>query len=148
MMSQIISQLSELKQPVTDGREIPGHIRWKEFFICRIMKEAFNGLAFTQFLFCAKQHDHNSGETWATIQFAERFKKLNGKVCKPKAQGLKDYITFLEKRIETNSKKNIKIETSKRQTKFQFQFDRAALNKSFIEADTYTLKFIKNLVDS
>lgn len=73
MMSQVVSQLAELKRPVTDGNDIPGHIRWKEYFITRVMKEAFNGLAFTQFIFCAKQHDHNSGETYATLTFAERF---------------------------------------------------------------------------
>lgn len=54
MMSQIVEQLVALKQPVTDGKEIPRHIRWKEFFLTRAIKEAFNGLAFTQFIFCAK----------------------------------------------------------------------------------------------
>ena len=99
MMSQVVCQLSELKKPIVNGNEIPNHIRWKEYFITRVMKEAFNGMAFTQFIFCAKQHDHNSGETFATIIFAERFKKLKGSVSKPKFQSISKLITFLQNRV-------------------------------------------------
>ena len=73
MMSVVVSALAELKKPITDGKDIPRHINWKDSFITRVIKEAFNGLSFTQFIFCAKQHAHNSGETWATIEFAKRF---------------------------------------------------------------------------
>ena len=54
MMSQVVSQLAELKRPITDGNDIPRHINWKDYFITRVMKDAFNGLSFTQFIFCAK----------------------------------------------------------------------------------------------
>lgn len=98
IMSQVISGLAGQK-PVNDGKEIPNAIPWKWIFITRVIKEGLNGLAFTQFVFCAKQHDHNSGETFSTLIYGERFKQLKGTVSKPKPISLSKHIAFLEKRI-------------------------------------------------
>lgn len=53
MLSQAISKLAESK-PVIDGGPIPKHVVWKDYFITRVMKEAYQGLAITSFVFCAK----------------------------------------------------------------------------------------------
>ena len=49
---KIVKDVSELKKPISDGKEIPGWIMWKEIIITRIIKESFNGLALTNFIFC------------------------------------------------------------------------------------------------
>lgn len=109
--------MNELKKPVEGGKEIPRNIRWKQFFLTRAIKEAFNGLAFTQFIFCAKQYDHNSGETYSTLIYAERFKKFQGRVSKPKSVSLKKQIAFYEQRINTNSKKLEQMQAAGRKQK-------------------------------
>lgn len=148
MLSQIVEQLLELKSPVTDGKEIPRHIRWKQFFLTRVVKEAFNGLALTQFVFCAKQHDHNSGETYSTMKYAERFKKFQGKVCKPKTISISKQITFLEKRHADLVKRNERMMATKRVNKIQGEEDRVGLNKSFLAADEFQLKILRQFAEA
>ena len=106
-----VGLFSELKKPVIDGNEIPRHINWKESFVTRVTKESFNGLAFTNFVFCASQEDYNGGESWCTVKFAQNCGKMNSKVCRPKPKDIKallkkaqDEIVQHEKTIENHEK--------------------------------------------
>ena len=123
-MSQIMSLLSEMKNPINDGKEIPRAIPWKWNLVTRSMKEGFNGLAFTSFIFCAQSHDHNSGETYATLIYGERYKKLKGRVIIPPPISISAEIQKIEKRIETTKKSNANIENSNRQQKKMYEFSR------------------------
>ena len=62
-----------LKKPLTGGEKLPLQIGidWKETSIAKYLKESMNGLAFSTFIFCLSTHDCNSGESFATMAFAE-----------------------------------------------------------------------------
>ena len=51
--SKVVDQVTSLKKPITDGADIPKSITWKETFVSRMIKESWNGLALTNFVFCA-----------------------------------------------------------------------------------------------
>lgn len=82
--AKVVDAITHLKKPITDGGAIPGNVTWKETIITRTIRESFNGLAFTNFIFCVSQQDYNGGESWCTIKFAQNCSKMKSKVCKPK----------------------------------------------------------------
>lgn len=82
--AKVVDSVTTLKKPITDGAELPKSIMWKEAFVSRVIKESFNGLAFTNFVFCASQEEYNGGESWCTIKFAQNCAKMKSKVCRPK----------------------------------------------------------------
>lgn len=84
VLARVVGQIAELKKPLTGGEKIPEKTYYKESGITRILKNSWNGTAFTIFLFCLSQHERNGGESWSTMEFAERCSKLKANVTRPK----------------------------------------------------------------
>ena len=84
VLARVISNIGDLKKPLTGGEKIPDGLCWKETPITRILKSSFNGSAFTSFMFCMSQADRNGGESWCTMKFAENCAKLKANVAKIK----------------------------------------------------------------
>ena len=77
------------------------------------------------------------------MKYAERFKKFQGKVCKPKTISISNQIKFLEKRHADLVKRNERMMATKRVNKIQGEEDRVGLNKSFLAADEFQLKILR-----
>lgn len=101
--AKVVDQMQDLKKPITDGKQIPRHITWKQVVITRVLKHSFNGMAFTTFIFCCSQHEHNSGESWCTCTFSKGCAKLKSKVRRPKPVSIKNMIKEKEALIKSNS---------------------------------------------
>lgn len=79
------------------------------------MKSAFNGTAFCAFIICVSQSEHNSGETFAALQFGHDAHGLKMNIKKPPMINLKKAITSVEKELIEVEKqlKNVPNETTK-----------------------------------
>lgn len=102
VFSRVSLEISKLKKPIVNGGEIPNKTCWKETAVTRILKESYNGLAFSSFLFCLSQAKKNSGESWSTICFAEKCQVLKTKTSRPKMVKVTNLIQGEEKAIKDN----------------------------------------------
>ena len=90
ILARVVGNMAALKKPLTGGQKIPESTFYKESAITRILKNSWDGTAFTIFLFCLSQAERNGGESWCTMEFAERCSKLKANVTRPKPYKLKD----------------------------------------------------------
>jgi hypothetical protein len=56
LLARVVGNIAALKKPLTGGEKIPDSTCYKESAITRILKNSWDGTAFTIFLFCLSQH--------------------------------------------------------------------------------------------
>mmetsp|Transcript_6854 Transcript_6854/g.11063 ORF Transcript_6854/g.11063 Transcript_6854/m.11063 type:complete len:195 (-) Transcript_6854:22-606(-) len=88
VLQRVISAITLLPKPTRDGKDIPNSTCWKEHAITRILKESFNGRAFTSMIFPLSQAVSNSGESYHTMDFGKGASKLSNFITKPPAKKL------------------------------------------------------------
>ena len=103
-MARVVGNIAALKKPLTGGEKIPDGTCYKETAFTRILKNSWNGTAFTVFLFCMSMHPRNGGESWCTMEMAERCSKLRANVTRPKPFNLKELIKEYKESIISNTK--------------------------------------------
>ena len=52
VFARVMGNVGTMKKTLTGGEPIPAGLCWKETPITRILKNTFNGGAFTSFMFC------------------------------------------------------------------------------------------------
>lgn len=114
VFSRVIFAVTNLKKPIERGAEIPVKTCWKETAITRILKSSFNGLAFSSFLFCMSQAEANSGESWATLLFAEQCSILKTKVTRPRDIKISAMIAEESAAIKKDEDQIVRMKKSKR----------------------------------
>ena len=55
---------------MTGGDKLSDGLGWKETIISTMLKNSFEGYAFTCFIFCVSQHEKNGREGWNTMELA------------------------------------------------------------------------------
>ena len=103
-MARVVGNIAALKRPLTGGEKIPDGTSYKETAFTRILKNSWNGTAFTVFLFCVSMHPRNGGESWCTMEMAERCSKLRANVTRPKPFKLKELIKGYKESIISDTK--------------------------------------------
>lgn len=100
-ISKCVNALSLLKKPLTGGEKIPPSIPYKEFLTTKVfMRPMFNGLSYAIFNFCISQHEANSGETWCSMEFANKVKELVSVIKQQPAVKITQAIGELEEKIK------------------------------------------------
>ena len=82
-MGRVIDNVTRLKKLLTGGETIPNNTGWKESPLTQILRSSFDGTAFTVFIFCLSSSNENGGESWCSMEFADRVQKLKSNVQKP-----------------------------------------------------------------
>ena len=111
---KLIGHFASLKKPYGGGQDIPAGIGWKNSAIGLLMKESWNGLAFTCFIFCVSQHERNGREGFCTMELAKECARLRAKVVKPKPIKLEKFRKDLQQGIKDDEKKLVGLENSNR----------------------------------
>ena len=138
--AKVVQAVTDLKKPLTNGQDIPRHITWKEVVITRVMKESFNGMAFTQFVFCASQNPKNGGESFATIKFSKNCAKMGTSVVRPKGKNWKTLIKDKETAIANNEKKIVKLQATARTDPLQIN-----IYKNIVAEDKNVIKLLMEM---
>ena len=75
-LAKVIANISNLKKPLVGGEKVPDGSSYKEMPLTRILKSMFDGSAYSIFVFCLSSHPRNGGESYSTMEFAEKCYKL------------------------------------------------------------------------
>jgi len=104
IFSKIISNISNLKKPLVGGEKIPDGSSYKEIPLSRVLKSMFDGSAFSIFVICISSHPRNGGESFSTMEFADKSKKLKTGVKRLPPKNLEKFKASLQKEIDEQSK--------------------------------------------
>lgn len=114
VLARVVGNIASLKKPLTGGEVIPNSTQWKEVAITRVLRSSFDGSAFTCFIIAVSQAQRNGGESWCSMQFAERCSKLRAYVTKPKPQNIAATIKKYEGTIVADTHTLINLRSSPR----------------------------------
>lgn len=95
VLSKCVLELNRINKPLSDGAKIPASVPYKEFMLTKVfLRPCFNGRSYAVFNFCISQHEQNSGETWCSMEFANKVKELKSIIkqapAKKTAQAIAD----------------------------------------------------------
>jgi hypothetical protein len=99
-LSKVISNISNLKKPLVGGEKVPDGSSYKEMPLTRILKSMFDGSAFSIFVFCLSSHARNGGESFCTMEFADKCNKLKVGIKRVAPKNLENYMKQLQKEID------------------------------------------------
>ena len=102
-----------MKKPLVGGEKVPDGTSYKEMPLTRILKSMFDGSAYSIFVFCLSKHSRNGGESYSTMEFADKCTKLKTHIKRMPPKNLENWSKQLQKEIDEQDKALAEIASGK-----------------------------------